>query len=157
MQGFMDGAGDYRFLYPKKPEKVLIYSDETIYGFLKNRNHPMVDVLDKIPQLQSIYNSPQKDCTLFVPNNISGFTEMEDFLALRKSIMYHTLDRPLSLDFLRSSGAMTVNTRLNGYTIMVENLTTNLPVLNRQAYVLDHVQVGDSNIIFINVCLIRND
>ena len=75
------------------------------------------DLLMSIP-LSGIYNDTHACVTLFVP---CTFPPIKGDYEKRQFVLYHTLEKPVSLTFLRSSPKMLLNTRVEGETLLVEN------------------------------------
>jgi len=152
IHGFMDGSYDYRFMYNirdlrgplPKPE---IYSN-TLLGVVVNTPAfaEFAKVLTSLP-LSAAYNSEQSYCTLFVPLHVHA-EDVDTPYKCQQFILTHTLEHALPYKYLRSSGAMYLDTRHTGTKILVENVGSETPVINRKCRILASQVVG-SAVIFI--------
>jgi len=134
----------------------LEFNENTLLGYLHSKNFKFAEIIEKL-HISGKYNHSQADFTLFVPLNLNGWENVEDRYKLKQFVLFHTLERTLSVYFLKSSGAMMINTRLPGSRILVENINSNVPVLNREARVVDEIRVGNANIIVIDRPLTLDD
>lgn len=131
IHGFMDGSYDYRQFYPKQknPISQSVPTNTIMYELETNPNvSAFKTIVKKIPNIASLFRDTQSYCTLFVPINspeMMTIADHYDYYELMKLIQYHTLDRAVSLDFLRSSETMTLKTKLNGFSLYIKNYYNN--------------------------------
>lgn len=163
LQGFMDGSYDYKQFYNIKDlagplPKPAIHCNTLLGALEKNKDCiQFVSLLKSLP-MSAIYNNNQASFTLFVPIANYCNVNINDSYKVRQFILLHTLEHAVSYPFLKSSKGMLLNTRLPGSNILVENIYTDTPLLNRQSKILGQQIVGNSVIYFIDVplCLDQN-
>jgi hypothetical protein len=158
LNGYMDGSYDYKHMYNitdlKGPRPYPRIHSNSILGFLNQESlcTPFVTFLKGLRSSQW-YNDPQMKCTLFVPLTMDPSVYSLSPSEQTRLLKYHTLDRPLSYTFLRSSGRMKLNTRLPVERITVTNTHTSVPLLNGTSTIVGAHKVGDSCIYFIDTML----
>jgi len=153
LQGFTDGSYDYRHQYDivdwRGPLPGLTINSGSILHFLLQ--HPkgkaMASLIAKT-QLAGFYNDPQSCFTLFVPVNLQGVKCMDSYTA-QQLLLLHSLPFSACYSFLKSSHMMFLDTRMTGRKILLENINTTSPTLDRCAQIVSQVQVGGSMVYFI--------
>lgn len=156
LQGYMDGSRDYKQMYNIKdlrgnlPKPVL--KQNTIFNALGNNEQgtAFFSLLEKVPELAAKYNSIQADFTVFVPINVES--DNLDYYKARQLILFHTLERTLSVKFLQNSRAMVINTLIPGSRILVENINGST-ILNRSAIIVGVQYVGNAVLYYIDNAL----
>lgn len=152
LQGYTDGSYDYKQMYNRKdrrgPLPLKAVDVNTILGFLKSNEFIFGNIIEQT-DLKYKYSQGIADLTLFVPVNVGEWKNVRDSFKLKKLVLYHSLEKPLSGDFLKSSMGMRLNTRQPGSYILVENIKGQT-ILNRESVILDEVRVGNSNIFIID-------
>jgi len=143
----------------KGPLPKPIIKCNTLLGALeKNKDCiEFVSLLKSLP-MSAVYNGVQASFTLFVPISNTCNVNINDSYKVRQFILLHTLEHSVSYPFLKGSKAMLLNTRLPGTSILVENIYTDTPLLNRQSRVLGQQIVGNAVIYFIDnpLCVDQN-
>jgi uncharacterized surface protein with fasciclin (FAS1) repeats len=89
--------------------------------------------------LAGIFNSKQTNITVFAPNDEAlsacSVKGIDSFKA-KQLVLYHTLEKSIPPSFLRSSKAMYLDTQVTGSRLLVENLRTPVPLINRCTHVV---------------------
>ena len=158
LQGYTDGSYDYRQMYDIKDLKGPLPQPtircDTLLGALSENPycHEFTKIVKAVPEMAALFNDSQSSFTLFVPLSDLPSWKADSYF-LRKFILLHTLDRPLPYKFLATSPMMYVNTRLPDVRILVENLNTLKPLLNRSATILGQQVVGNAVIYYISQSL----
>jgi len=156
LQGFTDGSYDYshmydipdlhgsfpRFKFNKGSLLEFLHCHTKCKGF---------SALIEKTQLAGYYNDPQSTFTLFVPLSMTECDAKNiDSYNAQQLLLLHSLDFKASYTFLISSHVMYVNTRVSGEKILIENLNTGTPTLNRCSRILGQQEVGKSMVYFID-------
>jgi hypothetical protein len=151
-----DPSYDYKQTYNIKDLKgnlpLPVIRKDTLWDALVSNNQcsDFTNLVGGLPEFASIFNCSQADFTVFVP--ISGIPAMEYYKA-RQFILLHTLPRTLPYKFLQRTRMMTIDTRLPGTRIMVDNLETVTPRLNGQSQIIGQQIVGNAVIYYIDIPL----
>ncbi len=152
-----DPSYDYRQTYDikdlKGPLPKPVIQKNTLLGALIG--NPQCESFSKfiisVPQFASLFNCSQADFTLFVP--LSPLPQM-DYYKARQFILLHSLQHSFPLQFLKGSRMMTVDSRLAGHRILVDNLdVSNPPRLNGTSHIVGQQIVGNAVIYFIDLPL----
>jgi uncharacterized surface protein with fasciclin (FAS1) repeats len=155
-QGFTDGSYDYKHMYNIKdingPHPIPKFNTDTILGYLHNHNFEFAKIIEST-DMAGKYNDIQADFSLFVPMIIPEWAHTLDAYKLKQLVLYHTLEHAVAYEFLKSSGAMFVNTRLPGSRLLVENVYTQTPRINNYTQILGYKQVGNAILFFIDKTL----
>lgn len=153
LQAYTDGSYDYSHQYNitdlRGPLPGLQINQGSIFHFLVNhsRGVPMAELIAKT-QLAGFYNDPQSCFTLFVPVNLKD-TKCIDSYTAQQLVLLHSLPFSACYSFLKSSHMMFLDTRMTGRRILLENISTTSPTLDRCAQLISQVKVGGSMIYFI--------
>lgn len=157
IHGFMDGSFDYKHMYNIKDRKgPLPYPTihpNTLFGTLALSDKPYFVEFAKLLvylQIDGIFNNSQADFTLFVPETSLGDFTSYDSYFLQKLVKYHTIQQALPAPFLTRTQAMFIYPKLEGTRILVENISTPTPLLNREAVIKDMIVVNGSVIYVIS-------
>lgn len=151
LQGYTDGSYDYSHQYDITDFRGrlpgLQINMGSIFHFLVN--HPkglsMANLIAKT-QLAGFYNDPQASFTMFVPVQIN---DSIDSYTAQQLVLVHSLPFAACYSFLKSSHMMFLDTRMTGRKILLENISTTTPTLDRCAQIISQVKVGKSMIYFI--------
>jgi len=163
IQGFTDGSYDYKHMRRvhdlRGPLPYPTVNPNSILGFLKEHNQSFGGVIASVRRLAAQYNDIQATFTLLVPLNVPHVVRNMSELERRNLILAHTLERAVPYNFLTSAGVMWINTRIPGDRILVDNRTTESPLLNNHARVLgyDSVPGSRATIIYIDQMLPLQD
>jgi hypothetical protein len=145
LQGFMDGATDYKHMYNIKDRKGYFpvpeqYKTNSILGYLQGLEHPFFEVIKKTP-ICSMYSDPNAYITLFVPDELNSSDLYINIV--RK----HTLDFSLDMDYLQKNKGSMFYTLKKGCNLMVDD---NLLIQPGGIRLDENVVLGNSNLYFID-------
>ena len=155
---YTDPSYDYTHMYNIKdlrgnlPQPV--YNQGTIICALhEHRRNDCIALIAKAG-MAGIFNDKQAAFTVFVgPIDPQRLDQLDSFKA-KQLVLYHTLQYSVRPSIMKSSKAMYVNTLVPGSKILVENLTTPTPQLNRCARVIGcPLIIGCATIYFIDKML----
>jgi len=163
LHGYTDGSYDYRQMYNikdiKGPLPTQIIRENTLLKAL-NDNPKCAEfarIIMSLPDMAARFNSSQANFTVFVP--ISELCiRTNDQYKNRQFILLHTLEHAYPYTFISSMSMSLLDSRLPGTKILIENLGTPYPVLNRQSQILGSQIVGNAIIYYIDksLCLDGN-
>lgn len=159
IHGFMDGSSDYTHMYNIKdyPGELPtpIIRPNTLFGILKRPEYKCVQFTYLLETLKmvGIYNDSQAHHTLFAPVNMdTSYVSNLDNFEKRQLVLYHTLSKPLPINFLTSSNGMILPTMQTGSSIYISKMN-NETYLNKYAKILGSVTVGKNVLVFIDKML----
>jgi hypothetical protein len=156
-QGYMDGSYDFKHMYNIQdlkgslPEPFI--NPNSIFGFLKQINCVQFTNLLETQPIVGTYNDTQACHTVFAPMNLDlNYVLQLDDYKKRQLILYHTLPKPFSVQFLQSSKGMNLNTMQPGNNIYCSSINGDI-YLNGYAKVLNYINTGKSSIFVIDKML----
>lgn len=158
IHGFTDGSFDYKHMYNIKdrngPLPYPTINPDTIFGTLAlAKDKPYFQEFARLLiylRMDGIFNNSQANFTVFVPETTLGDLTDYDAYFLRKLVLYHTIQQAYPVEFLTKTKAMFIYPKLEGNRILVENIATPTPLLNRQAVIKDVQYVNGSAIYTIS-------
>ena len=152
LQGFTDGSYDYRQMYNvqdlRGPLPECRVSIDTIYGYLMQNGLNFASIISK-SRISAQYSNSQSTFTVFVPLDIGSWENETNLYKIQQLLLAHTLERPLSMGFLKRSLGMRLTTMQDGAYILCENIEGKT-ILNRTSVVLKEIKVGGANIFLID-------
>jgi uncharacterized surface protein with fasciclin (FAS1) repeats len=156
MHGYMDGSYDYKQMYDIKDLKgklpLPVINENTLLGALVSnpRCSEFTQLVKSIPDIAAKFNGIQSDFTLFVPLSLDFTTLESDSYKVRQFLFLHMLEHAVPYQFLSTTRMMYLTSRLCGTRILVENLTTPNPLLNKTSMIVGQQLVGNAVIYFID-------
>jgi uncharacterized surface protein with fasciclin (FAS1) repeats len=146
-------AYDYTHMYNVKdlqgrlPLPVIV--KDTIMELLVQKNMTMYIMLLDRAGLTGFINNTNFRGTLFVPLDFDDVVINMDTYYLKKLINYHTLEKPLTQEFIQKSRLMKVNTKSDkGSYITIENVG-NYTILNGESSIVEAYSVGHAQVYMI--------
>jgi uncharacterized surface protein with fasciclin (FAS1) repeats len=121
---------DYKYLYDKREKRGFFkepeYDSSTIMGVISgNPNLSLFCYLTKLAGMDSLLNSSQCDCTVFVvadsylnENDVLSFDKYQ----ARKILQYHIIPKKVRINTIASRRLVKVDTSLNGQTLFFDTL-----------------------------------
>lgn len=161
LHGYTDGSYDYKQKYNikdlKGPLPYPVIHKNTLLGAL-NDNPDCLDfatIVKSIPEMAAKFNNIQASFTLFVPLKV--LIHSRDSYKLRQFILLHTVEHALPYPFLSRTRMMYINSRLPGTKILVENLGSATPLLDRHSHIIGQQTVGNAVIYYIDESLLLDN
>lgn len=145
-QGYTDGSFDYKHMYNmidlKGPLPRPVIHQYSILGVLYREEHMKIffNMMVQTPLLAALYNDPNSSMTIFVPSDECNYGVTKD--KYRDFILSHTINYKLEPCTLFGSKMQYLNTKLNGYRLLIENI--NEPLLNGVGVIKSAIKVGKS-------------
>ena len=158
LQGYTDGSYDYRQMYNIKdtqgPLPKPVIKINTLLDALQQNVQcsEFAKMVMSLPDMAARFNNSQANFTVFVPLSDIRIPSNDSYHT-RQFVLLHTLERAYPYKFLATARMMTLDTRLPGTKILVENLGNPKPLLNRHAQILGQQIVGNAVIYYIDRAL----
>lgn len=160
IHGFMDGSFDYKHMYNIKdlhgPLPIPAIRPGTLFSLLKRSENNCVQftsLLETLPMV-GLYNDPQAQHTLFAPITVDvAYINSLDDYKRKQLILYHTLSKPLTIQFITSSKGMLLPTLQNGSSICISKNSKGETLLNGYSKIVGSIQTGRNTLVLIDKML----